>query len=62
MFKFTVFGEFFAASLVREIWRFFCVVISRELLTELVKNRLGGLACPACSYFSLRNSQNLSKI
>ncbi len=34
---------------------FFCVVISLELLAELAKNRLGGPACPACAYFSLRN-------
>ena len=44
----------FKNSLPR-VWRAkfgdFCVVISREFLTELAKNRLGGLACPAYAYF-----------
>ena len=54
LFKFTV----FANSLPR-VWRAkfgdFCIVISLELLTELAKNRLDGLAYPAYAYFSLRN-------
>ena len=39
------------------VWRAkfgdFCVVISRELLMELMKNRLGGLACPGLRLFLL---------